>query len=156
MFPERGLQAPRDIQSCVRISFRMKFGRKLRKFRVAKKLTQADIEARTGLKRSYTSRVENDLTAPTVETLERYCHVLEIPLYRLFYDGDEPAKNPIRSLNVEPCFGMTKKERKEMRAFAALLSKMNDFDRSLLVWIAQYLRDAMTFKINNGSTSVRV
>jgi transcriptional regulator with XRE-family HTH domain len=124
----------------------MKFGRKLRKLRVAKKLTQADVEARTGLKRSYTSRVENDLTAPTVDTLERYCEVLEIPLYRLFYDGDEPARNPIRFLKAEPCFGTTKKERREMRAFAALLSKMNGFDRSLLVWIAQKLTGRNDFQ----------
>jgi hypothetical protein len=37
----------------------------------------------------------------------------------------------------EPCFGTIENERSEMKAFAAALSKMDDFDRNLLVWIAQ-------------------
>jgi hypothetical protein len=32
---------------------------------------------------------------------------------------------------------MTGKERNETKAFATALSKMDDFDRNLLVWIAQ-------------------
>jgi len=66
----------------------MEIGAKLRELRLAKILSQGDIEKRTGLRRVYTSRVEHDHTVPTIETLEKYAHVLEIPMYRLFTDED--------------------------------------------------------------------
>jgi len=43
----------------------------LRALREEKKLSQGDIEKRTGLLRCYISRVENGHTVPTVETLEK-------------------------------------------------------------------------------------
>ena len=113
-------------------------GKRLRDLRTLKKLTQSDIEKRTGLKRSYTSRVENDLTTPSIVTLEKYAQALEIPLYRVFYDGVGPASNPIRpSVKADPHFGTTGKEQSEMKAFATALSKVDDFDCNQLVWIAQ-------------------
>jgi transcriptional regulator with XRE-family HTH domain len=116
----------------------MKIGRKIRELRTEKKLTQGDIEKRTGLKRSYTSRVENDLTNPSLATLQTYALALEMPLYRLFYDGAVPASVRTRfSVKSRPSFGSTGKERKQMRAFATALSKMDDVDRSLLIWMAQ-------------------
>jgi transcriptional regulator with XRE-family HTH domain len=119
----------------------MKIGCKIRELRTKKKFTQGDIEKRTGLKRSYTSRVENALTTPSVDTLEKYALALEIPLYRLFYDGDVPASVIRVSVKAEPYFGSTGKERSELKGFATALSKMDDFDRSLLVWIAQKFAD---------------
>ena len=59
-----------------------------------KKLSQGDIEKRTGLLRCYISRVENGHTVPAIETLEKLARALEVPLYQLFYDGDEPPKLP--------------------------------------------------------------
>lgn len=124
----------------------MKIGRKIRELRTEKKLTQGDIEKRTGLKRSYTSRVENDLTTPSVDTLEKYALALEIPLYRLFYDGAVPPSVIRLSVKAEPSFGSTGKERSELKAFATALSEMDDFDRSLLVWIAQKFADRSGFR----------
>jgi transcriptional regulator with XRE-family HTH domain len=69
-------------------------GTRLRKLREAKKLSQGDLEARTGLPRWYISRVENGHTVPSLETLERLASALEIPLYQLFYEGDEPPPLP--------------------------------------------------------------
>jgi transcriptional regulator with XRE-family HTH domain len=43
----------------------------LRELREEKKLSQGDIEKRTGLLRSYMSRVENGHTVPAIETLAR-------------------------------------------------------------------------------------
>jgi transcriptional regulator with XRE-family HTH domain len=40
--------------------------------------------------RCYVSRVENGHTVPAVETLEKFARALEVPMYVLFYDGDEP------------------------------------------------------------------
>ena len=61
---------------------------RLRRFRQAKNLSQGDIEKRTGLLRCYISRVEN-VTVPSIETLEKITCALEIPLYQLFYTDEE-------------------------------------------------------------------
>ena|SRR5258706_15245271 len=47
----------------------MDIGHRLRVLREEKKLSQGDIEKRTGLLRCYISRVENSHTIPFVETL---------------------------------------------------------------------------------------
>jgi len=116
----------------------MEIGRKLRELRTARKLSQGDIEKRTGLLRCYTPRVESGGTVPGVDTLEKYARAFEIPLHELFHDGDAPAKKPVL-MNSGPYFGTREKERSEMKAFATALSKMNDFDRKLLVGMAQKL-----------------
>ena len=67
---------------------------RLREMREAKKLSQGDIEKRTGLLRCYISRVENGHTVPVIETLEKMARALEVPLYQLFYNGEEPPKVP--------------------------------------------------------------
>src|SRR5690349_24517232 len=72
----------------------MLIGDRLREFREAKHLSQGDIENRTGLLRCYVSRVENGHTVPAVETLEKFARALEVPLYQLFYEGDEPPALP--------------------------------------------------------------
>ena len=70
----------------------MIIGDRLRVLREQKKFSQGEIEKRTGLLRCYISRVENGHTVPAVETLEKFARALEVPLYQLFYDGDEPPK----------------------------------------------------------------
>jgi transcriptional regulator with XRE-family HTH domain len=47
-------------------------GDRLRELRAQEKLSQGDIEHRTGLLRCYVSRVENGHTIPAVETLEKF------------------------------------------------------------------------------------
>lgn len=49
----------------------MLIGDRIRALREAKNLSRGDIENRTGLKRSYVSRVENGHTIPAVETIEK-------------------------------------------------------------------------------------
>ena len=72
----------------------MIIGDRLRVLREEKKLSQGDIEKKTGLLRCYVSRVENGHTVPAVETLEKFARALEVPMYQLFYDGEEPPKLP--------------------------------------------------------------
>ena len=72
----------------------MLIGQKLKEIRESRNLSQGDIEELTGLLRCYTSRVENGHTVPSVQTLEKYARALEVPLYKLFYDGKSPIKKP--------------------------------------------------------------
>ena len=67
---------------------------RLRALREEKKLSQGDIEKRTGLLRCYISRVENGHTVPAIETLEKLARAMEIPMYQLFYDGEKPPELP--------------------------------------------------------------
>lgn len=68
----------------------MVIGDRLRALREQRRLSQGDIEHRCGLLRCYISRVENGHTVPSIETLEKIAQALEVPLYQLFYDGEEP------------------------------------------------------------------
>ena len=58
----------------------MDLGERIRAVREEKKLSQGDIEKRTGLLRCYISRVENGHTVPAIETLEKIVRALECPL----------------------------------------------------------------------------
>jgi transcriptional regulator with XRE-family HTH domain len=116
----------------------MEIGSKLRKLREAKNLSQGDIEKRTGLVRSYTSRVENGHTVPLVGTLEKYARALEVPLYRFFTD-EVSVKTPklLRLKDDSSSWGTRGRARGEFRKLAWALARMDERDRSLLVSMAQ-------------------
>src|SRR2546422_11759235 len=57
----------------------MIIGDRLRALREEKKLSQGDIEKRTGLLRCYISRVENGHTVPAIETLRRWLGLWKFP-----------------------------------------------------------------------------
>jgi transcriptional regulator with XRE-family HTH domain len=118
----------------------MLIGERLRTLRGKKKLSQGDIEKRTGLLRCYISRVENGHTVPAVETLEKFAHALEVPLYQFFYEGKEsPAllAAPKRSATDEVGWGSTRQQGREWERFRHLLARMKESDRRLLLDLAQ-------------------
>ena len=121
----------------------MIIGTRLRKLREDKKLSQGDIEERTGLLRCYISRVENGHTVPSLETLERLASALEIPLYQLFYEGDEPPVLPnLSKRQSTEELVMDEESEKEMRLFEKvrrLTSRIDEKDRQLLLFMAQKL-----------------
>jgi transcriptional regulator with XRE-family HTH domain len=117
----------------------MEIGQRLRELREAKKFSQGGIEKRTGLLRCYISRVENGYTVPAIETLEKFARALEIPLYKLFYEGTEPPKKPKlpAAEKTEPLWGTNAKERPELRRLAKVLSQMDGRKRTLLLGLGQ-------------------
>jgi len=118
----------------------MIIGDRLREMREEKKLSQGDIEKRTGLLRCYISRVENGHTVPAIETLEKMARALECPLYQLFYEGEEPPKLPNllkRKASDEIAWGSTGKEARYLNKFRRLLGKTEESDRKLLLYMAQ-------------------
>jgi transcriptional regulator with XRE-family HTH domain len=116
----------------------MLIGERLRELRESKNLSQGDMEKRTGCLRCYTSRVENGHTVPSIETLEKYARALEVPMYRLFIEGDETARKPTVSPteSAEPTWGAKENERRELSRFAKALSRMDGQQRKLLLAIA--------------------
>ena len=118
----------------------MVIGDRLRELREEKELSQGDIEQRTGLLRCYLSRVENGHTVPSVDTLEKIAKAMEIPLYRLFYDGEQPPKPPAlpkHSVDDNGGWGHSGKGKKMLARFRKLLSQADEKDKKLLLMIAQ-------------------
>ena len=111
----------------------MIIGDRLRELREEKKLSQGDVEKRTGLLRCYVSRVENGHTVPAVETLEKLARAYEVPMYQLFYDGDEPPKLPNllkHKLPEEGGWGSTGKEARYLNKLRRLLGKADENEAS--------------------------
>jgi len=118
----------------------MVIGDRLRELRQQKKLSQGDIEHRTGLLRCYVSRVENGHTVPAVETLEKFARALEVPVYQLFYDGEEPPKLPKmlkQKSSGEIAWGSDGKDAKFLNKLRRLLGKANEDDRKLILYTLQ-------------------
>ena len=118
----------------------MVIGDRLRQLREDKKLSQGDIEKRTGLLRCYVSRVENGHTIPAIETLEKMARALEVPLYQLFYDGDEPPNVPNllkQRASDASAWGSTGKNSIYLHKLVKCLGKSTDSDRKLLLALAQ-------------------
>src|SRR5215471_3108247 len=118
----------------------MVIGARLRELRDAKKFSQGDIEKKTGLLRCYISRVENGHTVPSLETLEKLARALEVPLYRLFYDGERPAAPPNFSQTKAADDALWGNSGRQAATFAKLrrcLGKSSEADRKLLMALAR-------------------
>jgi len=125
----------------------MAIGARLRQLRKLREMSQGDVEEATGLLRCYTSRVENGHTVPSLETLEKYAAAFSVPLYRLFYEGDEPPPLPkltpretLEELAEEP--GEKGAEAKFLLKLKKLLSKVKERDRVVFLAMARKLAAA--------------
>lgn len=116
-------------------------GDRLRDLREAKHLLQGDIEKRTGLLRSYISRVEHGHTVPGIERLQKWAHALQVPMYQFFYDGDERPQVPtVLRKSKQKHIRDWASRGKGLRMFTKIrqaLSWMSGADRSLLMHIAR-------------------
>jgi len=118
----------------------MIIGERLRLLRETKKLSQGDIEKRTGLLRCYISRVENGHTVPSIETLEKLARAMELPLYQLFYEGDEAPELPNlpkRKTSDDIAWGSEGKEARFLGNLRRTLGELDEEDRRLLLFMAQ-------------------
>ena len=118
----------------------MVIGDRLRALREVKQFSQGEIEKRTGLLRCYISRVENGHTVPAIDTLEKLARALEIPMYQLFYDGEKPLRMPNlpkRRADEDTEWGSSGKDERILRRFRRFLSKTNEKDQKMLLFMAQ-------------------
>ena len=104
----------------------MLIGQRLRKIRVARNLSQADIAQATGFAKPYISRVENGYTVPNVETLNKWAN----------------ARKPPISLNLPiygkaPLYGSSGREVQELGVLRDSLEKMSERDRKILLALAR-------------------
>jgi transcriptional regulator with XRE-family HTH domain len=115
----------------------MLIGERLRALREQKKMSQGDIEKRTGLLRCYISRAENGHSVPAIETLEKIARAMGVPMYQLFYDGEKP---PDAAPKVEDGgWGSSGRDARTLHRFRRLMSRMDQSDLNLLLFVAQKL-----------------
>jgi transcriptional regulator with XRE-family HTH domain len=110
---------PADAPSSINI------GTTIRTYRLQKGMSQGDIEKRTGLLRCYLSRVENGHTVPSLETLQKIAHALDLQLAQFFADDTISKDMSTLRLSEEEIRFLTQVQR-----YAARLSEN---DRKLLL-----------------------
>ena len=118
----------------------MVVGDRLRGLREEKKFSQGEIEKRTGLLRCYISRVEHGHLVSSVETLEKFARSLEVPMYQLFFDGEEPPKLPSlpkRKIADDIACGSEGKEAILLAKFCRLFSRIEEGDLGIQLFMAQ-------------------
>jgi transcriptional regulator with XRE-family HTH domain len=120
----------------------MVIGERLRVLREEKHLSQGHIEKRSGLLRCYISRVENGYTVPSVETLEKMCRALEVPLYELFYEGEDKLPPPPKTIKAPS--RASAKEVNLLKQFCDLFSRTDEADRQLLLHMARKMAGQKT------------
>jgi transcriptional regulator with XRE-family HTH domain len=118
-------------------SLSMNIGKRVRKLREEKGLTQTEVARRTGLLPSYVSRIEGNRTNPEIPMLERIASALGIQVYQFFFEGcGQPAELPL--------FKRMKERQKdaewaELQEFGRLLARMSDRYRAMLFGAAQHM-----------------
>jgi len=119
-------------------------GERLRALRRQRSLSQGDLEKASGLLRCYISRVEKGHTVPSIETLERFAAALDVPLYQLFYEGEDPPATPhltyrptLAELADQP--GTEEAEARFWLKVRKLVAQLRESDRSLLLHLAAKL-----------------
>ena len=125
----------------------MVIGDRLRELRESKKLSQGDIEKRTGLLRCYVSRVENGHTVPNIETLEKLAAAFDVPLWKIFYEGDQPSPPLLSSRDLGQSEIESGKDREFYLKLTRLLGRMTEKDRHLLFFAAQRMDSRRRLRI---------
>jgi len=105
-------------------------GKSLQAVRIDKGLSQGDVERRTGLLRSYLSRVENGHTVPSLDTLAKIAGALQVNISELV----DPPEN--KSARSAPLFG-DKRQARFWNLMRKYVPKLKERDRRVLVGLAR-------------------
>jgi transcriptional regulator with XRE-family HTH domain len=121
-------------------------GERLKQLRKSKKMTQDDIQGRTGLVSGHLSLLETGRIMPTIGTLEKMARALDLPLYRLFCNGHE--KPPVQvSFKRDRGWGSTSKDARMLARFWNFLQRTNETDRQILIAVAVQMARSKRRKI---------
>lgn len=109
---------------------------RMRQIRESRKLSQGDIQNRSGLLRCYISRVENGHTVPALETLEKIAHALEVPLYQLFYQEGPLFEAPPSTRSAKEDWASRGKGFRTFTRIRRAVASMSARDRALILLLA--------------------
>jgi len=119
-------------------------GARLRRLREVKGMSQGDVEHRSGLMRCYISRVEKGYTVPGLESLQRFAKALDVPLYGLFYSGEQGPTTPrLKALETLEKLaqegGKAGTDARFLLKLRPLLARIPEKDRGLFLSLAKGL-----------------
>ena len=109
----------------------------LREIREQKNSLRKDVGRGSGLIRSYFSHIEDGHAVPAIETLEKMAQALEMRLYQLVSEDEEPPKLAQRAKRKSADESGWGNSGKDVSKFRKLLTRMNNDDRDLLLYVAQ-------------------
>jgi transcriptional regulator with XRE-family HTH domain len=125
---------------------------RLKALREQKDMSQGDIEKKTGLLRCYISRVENGHTVPAIETLEKMARALDVPMYQLFYEGENPPKLDLPKPASDE-WGSNRREARMLDQFRRVFARVHEADRNLLLAMARKVSNMKVRSIRKRSKS---
>ncbi len=67
-------------------------GQKIKERRQELKMNLRDLGAQTGLSASFLSQVENDLTEPSISSLQKIALALKVPMFTFLNEGEKPGQ----------------------------------------------------------------
>jgi hypothetical protein len=79
---------------------------------------------------------KTDIRCPAVETLEKFARALQMPLYELLYDGDEPPVLPRNGTGARQ-WGASGPQSRYLARLCQALARMQPDDRDLLLYMTQ-------------------
>ena len=116
----------------------MNLGESIRNIRQEKGLSQGEMQKRTGILRSYLSRVENGHTVPKLENLERWAKGLDVGVHQIFVAGEgKPETVPANA--IKPPVGREEK-------LLGFFRRADEADKQLMLAIACKLARRMAYK----------
>lgn len=84
--------------------------------------------------------MENGHTVPAVERLEKFARALEVPMYQLFYEGEEPPKLPNLPKDKsadDVAWGRKGKHARLLAKFCRLFSRADQGDLEMVLFMAK-------------------
>ncbi|TDO90061.1 helix-turn-helix protein [Halanaerobium saccharolyticum] len=76
----------------------MNIGKRLKKYRNQRGLSQKRLSNHTGISQSFISSIESNKQSPTITTLERICRALGITIAEFFSEADNAVPDSLRPL----------------------------------------------------------
>jgi transcriptional regulator with XRE-family HTH domain len=76
----------------------MNIGKRLKKYRNERRLSQKKLSLHTGISQSFISSIESNKQSPTITTLERICDVLGITIAEFFSKRDYAVPDSLKPL----------------------------------------------------------
>jgi transcriptional regulator with XRE-family HTH domain len=108
---------------------KVNIGQIIRSYRAERGLSQGDIEKRTGLLRCYLSRVENNHTVPSLETLAKIAEAMDISLADFFPSSEQRPERPER----HPLAELSENEMRFLNQIKKYSTGLSDSDKRLVL-----------------------
>jgi transcriptional regulator with XRE-family HTH domain len=112
-------------------------GSRIEQLRIARGWTQAEMQRRSRVSRSYLSRIEDGQMTPSLGTLEKLATTSGVGLAYFFSDAESPVEDPLCRAIAPYVKRLTKTQRDHLVAQLRVLHDMNERNRSAALASAQ-------------------